>query len=47
LNLNNTTKINGNPTFGRQFNTTQFIEASTEIEDFGKELIIKVLFRGE
>jgi hypothetical protein len=47
LSLNNTTKIDGNQTFGRQFNTTQFIEASMELEDFGKELTVKVLFRGE
>jgi hypothetical protein len=39
--------MNGNQTFGRQFNTTQFIEASMENEDIGKELIVKVLFRGE
>jgi hypothetical protein len=47
LSLNNTIKIDGNQTFGRQFNTTQFIEASMENEDFGKELTVKVLFRGE
>jgi hypothetical protein len=47
LSLNNTIKIDGNQTFGRQFNTTQFIEASMENEDFGKELRVKVLFRGE
>jgi hypothetical protein len=47
LSLNNTIKIDGNQTFGRQFNSTQFIEASMENEDFGKELIVKVLFRGE
>jgi hypothetical protein len=47
LSLNNTTKIDGNQTFGRQLNTTQFIEASMELEDFGKELTVKVLFRGE
>jgi hypothetical protein len=47
LSLNNTIKIDGNQTFGRQFNTTQFIEASMEHEDFGKELIVQVLFRGE
>jgi hypothetical protein len=47
LNLNNTIKINGNQTFGRQFNTTQFNEASMQNEDFVKELTIKVLFRGE
>jgi hypothetical protein len=47
LSLNNTTKIDGNQTFGRQFNTTQFIEVSMENEDFGKELTVKVLFRGE
>jgi hypothetical protein len=47
LSLNNTIKIDGNQTFGRQFNTTQFIEASMEHEDFGKELTVKVLFRGE
>jgi predicted metalloprotease len=45
--LNNTIKIDGNQTFGRQFNTTQFIEASMENEDFDKELTVKVLFRGE
>jgi hypothetical protein len=42
LRLNNNIKINGNQTFGRQFN-----EASMQNEDFGKELIVKVLFRGE
>jgi hypothetical protein len=47
LSLNNTIKINGNLTFGRQFNTIQFIEASMEIEDFGKELTVKVLLRSE
>jgi hypothetical protein len=47
LSLNNTINIDGNQTFGRQFNTTQFIEASMENEDFGKELTIKVLLRGE
>jgi hypothetical protein len=47
LSLNNTIKIDGNQTFGRQFNTTQFIEASMELEDFGKELTVKVLFKGE
>jgi hypothetical protein len=47
LSLNITKKIDGNQTFGRQFNTTQFIEASMEHEDFGKELTVKVLFRGE
>jgi hypothetical protein len=34
--------FNGNQTFGRQFN-----EASMQNEDFGKELTLKVLFRGE
>jgi hypothetical protein len=47
LSLNITINIDGNQTFERQFNTTQFIEASMEHEDFGKELIVKVLFRGE
>jgi hypothetical protein len=47
LSLNNTIKIDGNQIFGRQFNTTQFIEASMEHEDFGKELRVKVLLRGE
>jgi hypothetical protein len=47
LSLNTAINIDGNQTFGRQFNTTQFIEASMENEDFGKELIVKVLFRGE
>jgi hypothetical protein len=47
LSLNNTKKINGNQTFGRQFNVTQFNEASMQNEDFGKELLVKVLFRGE
>jgi hypothetical protein len=47
LSLNNSIKIDGNQTFGRQFNTIQFIEASMENEDFSKELIVKVLFRGE
>ena len=47
LSLNITIKIDGNQAFGRQFNTTQFIEASMEHEDFGKELIVKVLLRGE
>jgi hypothetical protein len=47
LSLNITIKIDENQTFGRQFNTTQFIEASMEHEDFGKELTVKVLFRGE
>jgi hypothetical protein len=47
LSLNNTIKINGNQTFERQFNTTQFNEASMQNEDCGKELTVKVLFRGE
>jgi hypothetical protein len=47
LSLNNNIKINGNQTFGRQFNTLQFNETSMQNEDFGKELIVKVLFRGE
>jgi hypothetical protein len=52
--LNNTIKINGNHTFGRQFNTTHFNKASMQNEDFGKEqvkvtvkVLVKVLFRGE
>jgi predicted metalloprotease len=45
--LNNTIKINGNQTIGRQFNFTQFNEASMQNEDFGKEFTVKVLFRGE
>jgi hypothetical protein len=47
LSLNNTIKINGNQTFGRQFNTTQFNEESMQNEDFGEELTVKVLFRSE
>jgi hypothetical protein len=47
LSLNNTTRIDRNQIFGRQFNTTQFIEASMELKEFGKELTVKVLFRGE
>jgi hypothetical protein len=47
LSLNNTINIDGNQTFGRQFSTIQFIEASMENEDFGKELTVKVLFIGE
>jgi hypothetical protein len=47
LSLNNTIKINGNHTFGRQINTTHFNKASMQNEDFGKELTVKVLFRGE
>jgi hypothetical protein len=47
LSLNNTIKINGNQTIERQFNVTQFNEASMQNEDFGKELTIKVLFTSE
>jgi hypothetical protein len=47
LSLNNTIKINGNQTIGGQYNFTQFNEASMQNEDFGKELIVKMLFRGE
>jgi hypothetical protein len=47
LSLKNTIKMIGKQTFGRQFNITQFIEASMENEDFGIELTVKVLFRGE
>jgi hypothetical protein len=47
LSLNNTIKINGNQTIERQFNFTQFNEASMQNEDFGKEFIVKVLYRGE
>ena len=47
LSLNNTIKIDGNQKFGRPFDTTQFIEASMENEDFGKELTVKALFKGE
>ena len=47
LSLKYIIKIIGKQTFGRQFNITQFIEASMENEDFGKELIVKVLLRGE
>jgi hypothetical protein len=47
LSRNNTIKIDGNQTFGRQFNTTQFNEASMQNEDFGKELTVKILFTGE
>jgi hypothetical protein len=47
LSLNSTIKINGNQTIGRQFNVTQFNEASMQNEDFGKEFIVKVLLRGE
>jgi hypothetical protein len=47
LSLNNTIKINGNQTIGRQFNFTQFNEASMQNEYFGKELTVKVLFRGD
>jgi hypothetical protein len=47
LSLNNTKKINGNQTIERQFNFTQFNEASMKNEDFGKEFTIKVLCRGE
>jgi hypothetical protein len=47
LSLNTAINIDGNQTFGKQFNTSQFIEASMENEDFGKELTVKVLFRGE
>jgi hypothetical protein len=38
LSLINTIKINGNQTIGRQFNLTQFNEASMQNEYFGKEL---------
>ena len=47
LSLNNTIKINGNQTIGEQYNFTQFNEASMKNEDFGKEFIVKVLFRSE
>jgi hypothetical protein len=47
LSLNNTIKINENQTIGRQFNFTQFNEASMHNEDFGLEFTVKVLFRGE
>jgi hypothetical protein len=47
LSLNNTIKINGNQTIGRQVNFIQFNEASIQDEDFGKEFTFKVLFRGE
>jgi hypothetical protein len=47
LSLNNTIKINGNQTFGRQFNFTEFNDASMQNEDCGKELTVKVLFKGE
>jgi hypothetical protein len=47
LSLNNTKKINGNQTIGRQFNFIQFNEASMQNKDFGKEFTGKVLFRDE
>jgi hypothetical protein len=47
LSLNNTKKINGNQTIRRQFNFSEFNEASMQNEDFGKEYTIKVLFRDE
>jgi hypothetical protein len=47
LSLNNTIKINGNQTFGRQFNFREFNDASMQIEEFDKEFTIKVLFIGE
>jgi hypothetical protein len=47
LSLNNTIKINGNQTIGRQFNFILFNEASMLDEDFGKAFTVKALFRGE
>jgi hypothetical protein len=47
LSLNNTIQINGNQIIERQFNFTQFHEASVQNEDFGKAFTVKVLFRGE
>jgi hypothetical protein len=47
LSLNNTRKINGNQTIGRQFNFTQFNKTSMQNQDFSKEFTIKILFRNE
>ena len=47
LSLNNTIKINGNQTIGRQFNFIEFNDASMQNEDFDNEFTVKMLYRGE